>query len=64
MPKFLVVYQIPDGIAHIDNVGIFDAQSANEATLMAKEAENTTSPMSDFHAYRLDELEHGWRWYT
>jgi hypothetical protein len=63
MVKYLVIWQIPTGMAQISNVRVVEASSADTASRKAQLAEKATGHLSNFPAYRLDELEDGFSFY-
>jgi hypothetical protein len=50
-------------MAQISNVRVVEASSADTASRKAQLAEKATGHLSNFPAYRLDELEDGFSFY-
>jgi hypothetical protein len=61
MKKFLVIYDTSSGFCELANVGIFEAETPQEALKFAKSQWNTTASL---YVVNLDGLISGWSYYT
>lgn len=62
MSKYLVVYDSSTGFAGINNFGVFEAETPEQATEIAKKQWQTTAKL--FVVADLDKLQSGWSWYV
>ena len=63
MKKYIVVYDSNTGMAELNNIGVFMAETPEDAKLKAKAEWRTNTNLWNLHAFDSSELNDGWSYY-